>query len=139
MNRASANRIAIQESTEADREGQWRLDDRVIGVHNVFRRLSGPDGGCPLHVLDRIRIMKEAGVERTAPLAGLPDDQAALLDCMAVAPDYERVFVKVLYWIHGSNRSKRERLGIGPTKFSKERNAVLSYFRGQMHGRGFRV
>jgi hypothetical protein len=136
--RASANRVAIEASVD-DREGQWRLDDRVIGVHNVFRRLAMPDGPHCVHVLERIRIMKEAGVERTEPLGGLPGDQAALLDCVLAAPDYERGFVKVLYWQGGSIRVKAERLGCGQTKFNKERNAVLSYFRGQMHGRGFRV
>jgi hypothetical protein len=137
--RSATERAAIEESAaEPERGGQWRLDDRVIGVHNVFMRLARPER-CALHALERIRIMRESAGASTVRRTGLPDDEGALLDCMAGAPDYERGFVKVLYWYPGSVRGKQQRLGIGATKFNKERNAVLSYFRGQMHGRGFKV
>lgn len=137
--RAQAERVAVVESLDTGNPGQWRLDERLAGIDAVFRRLAKPESGVTLHALEKIRMLHDGAVLGMGQRMGLPPDQAALVDCLLSAPDYERGFVKVLYWLKGSNRWKVERLGIGHTKFNKARNEVLAYFRGQMHAKGFRV
>jgi hypothetical protein len=139
VSRAAANRLAIEQSGEESGPiGQWRLDDRLVGVDKVFRMLARPDGKCTLHALEAMRLMHDGAVLGGGPM-GLPADQAALLDCLLVAPAYESGFVKVLYWMRGSVKWKCDKLGIGQTKFNKARDGVLSYFRGQMHQKRFMV
>jgi hypothetical protein len=139
VSRAAANRIAIEQSDSEESRIRWRLDDRLVGIHNLFERLSKPETGMPLHALERIRLLREGATFGADPRAGLPSDQAALLDCLAEAGDYERAFVKVLYWLRGATAWKAQRLNLTKTRFYEERARVLFDFRGAMRSKGYRL
>jgi hypothetical protein len=131
---------AIEREIEDDTPAiKWRLDDRIVGISLLFERTARNQVAQPLHALERLRLLQEGAVFGAAADGSLPKDQAALLDCMTEAGDFERAFVKILYWQRGAVWLKARKLGLNKTRFYEERARVLFEFRGALRSKGFRL